>query len=277
MGGAIWLASYPKSGNTWARLALLSLSNGGAPASLGELGGFAPMLATNPNLDRLLQVESGHLTEDEIEALRPDLNRELFAGPEPRPCKVHDAWTRAPDGRPLFDADVTHAAIYLVRDPRDIAVSWSRFAGVGIDRAVAMLADPGAELSSNARAARLQLRQRLKSWSRHVTSWLDESGFDPLLIRYEDMLEDPAREIARMAAHMGWAAEPQAVAGAVEATRFEELAEQERRHGFRERMDRTERFFHTGRSGGWRELLSADQAARIERDHGEVMARLGYR
>lgn len=277
MGGAIWLASYPKSGNTWARLILHVLRHGEGASALATLGGFGATNATYEVLDHVLGVDAGHLTYAEIDDLRPDLNTAYFGlFREPVPCKVHDAWSRLPDGRALFDASITHTAIYLVRDPRDIAVSWARFTGWGIDRAIDMLADPAMALDARPERRSPQLPQRLRSWSQHVASWLNESGLEPLVLRYEDMLSDPAAAARSMADAIGWEVSDRQIAEAIEATRFEMLAEQERRHGFLERANRADRFFRAGTSGQWRRELTPQQAARIERDHGAAMQRLGY-
>jgi aryl sulfotransferase len=277
VSGAIWLASYPKSGSTWTRLALRSLRGGGEQIGLGDIAGFGVWNASHAMMDLCLDVESNHLTDDEIDALRPDFHAAYFSGAEPLACKVHDAWTRNPGGRPLFDPAFTHATIYLVRDPRDIAVSWSRFLGADIDRAVAMLSDPDAQVSPDSGRGKAQLKMRLLSWSDHIASWIDRSGLDPLVIRYEDMLADPHAALGAMAARIGWDTSAGAIEGAVAATRFDRLADLEQRHGFSERAARGARFFRSGKAGDWREVLTPDQATRIERDHGEAMARFGYR
>lgn len=276
-GGAIWLASYPKSGNTWARLALMSLQAGGGSIDPAAINRFGNHNLERALMDRFLNIESAHLTDEEAEALRPEYNTAFFDRPEPRPCKTHEAWLRTGDGRPLFDASFTHSAIYLLRDPRDVAVSWSRFTGRSVDDAIAMMAEPDYILSKSPRSGGTQFRQRLSSWSVNVTSWVDESGLDPLVIRYEDMLADPEAALRRMAGHIGWDVSDEAIAGAAAATRFDKLADHERRHGFAERAAKTERFFHTGKSGGWRDVLSAGQATQIARGHGAVMERFGYR
>lgn len=277
MKGAIWLASYPRSGNTWTRLALRSLRGGGEAIDLDDIYGFSPMGARRDLLDTWLEVETTHLTPEEIDEYRPDFHAHIFGRADPpQPSKVHDAWYRTRSGRPIFDAAVTAATIYLVRDPRDVVVSWARFAGLDMDRAIAFLADPEAGIEARDNRVTPHVRQRMGSWSMHVTSWIDESGLDPLVMRYEDTLADPAAAYRRMTDLLGWEISDQGIADAVAATRFDRLAEQERRQGFLERTEKTDRFFASGRSGGWRDKLSAGQAARIERDHGAVMARFGY-
>ena len=276
-GGAIWLASYPKSGNTWIRLALKSLLARGENVALDDIARFGTAVTGRRLFDDMLEVESGHLTDAEVELLRPVLHDALFAsGAQEQLIKVHDAWFRTAAGRALFDAHHSRAAIYVLRDPRDVAVSWARFSARPIDWAIGFLADPAAVLAPDRRGLSGNVRQFLGRWSAHVTSWIDDSALAPLVVRYEDMHADPAGTLARIATHLGWAASDTTIGGAVAATRFDRLAEQERQHGFAEIPDSASRFFVSGRAGGWRDILSAEQAATIERDHAAVMRRFGY-
>ena len=276
-GRAIWLASYPKSGNTWLRLALKSLQAGGAPTALSELNDYARMPIGRHLFDGVLEADSGNMTDAEIETLRPAFHDAHFGTCGPAElCKIHDCWFRTSDGRAVFDRHHTRAAIYILRDPRDVATSWARFMGRSLDWAVRFLADREARLRPDADRISGGIAQRIGGWSDHVASWIDESGLAPLVIRYEDMHADLPATLARVAAHLGWDAPASAIAGAVAATRFDRLAEEEARSGFRDKPESAARFFHTGRSGGWRDVLSPDQAARIAADHHAMMHRFGY-
>lgn len=275
MTGIVWLASYPRSGNTWMRLALWTLKNG-RPAELDEIGRFGHMAIRRSLFDHMLEADSGVLTPREIEALRPDLHRAMREHGPPPLVKVHDAWRLTHDGRPVHAAEVTHAVVYLIRDPRDVAVSWASFRGRPLDWAVDYLADRNAVIGGEPSGIQTQTPQHIGSWSNNVTSWIDDSGLAPLVIRYEDLLTDTARHIRAISDHLGWPATDQIVDMAVEATRFERLAGMERQSGFSERPASTDRFFRVGRAEGWRDVLSAAQVARIERAHGAIMARFGY-
>jgi hypothetical protein len=276
MSGAIWLASYPRSGNTWTRMALYALQSEGAEVDFGGMSGFTAMAAGRENIDRVLEIDSGLLTPQELVELRPDCYAVIHGGDRaPRLSKVHDAWIRTPGGRPVFDQAFTHATIYLIRDPRDVAVSWARFVNWSLDRSVAFLCARGAMLADPGTIG-LQLRQHMGSWSGHAASWIDESGLKPLVVRYEDQLADPAGSLTRMARHIGWDATAPAVARAVEMTRFEQLAAKERREGFLGGAPQTERFFHSGKSGTWRSVLTPEQVSTLESAHGPMMERFGY-
>jgi hypothetical protein len=169
---------------------------------------------------------------------------------------------------------VTRGVLYVVRDPRDVALSLAAFFSIEVDHAIARMGDPACEIGS--RPGSTQCRQRLSTWSGHVTSWL-EAPVPRCVVRYEDLLTDPALSLERMAGFLGWPVTPSSIDAAVEATSFDVLRAQERRDGFREGVrQRAIPFFRSGTAGGWRTSLLPAQLARIEQDHGETMRRLGY-
>lgn len=278
MAGYQWIASYPKSGNTWLRLALLSLSRDGAPLDFAQHPSFAPMAGARSRFDAAMDVESSLLTEAEGTALRP-LYHTLEAATAAAPMlrKVHDYWRLTPAGTPLFAPACTHATLYLVRDPRDVAASFAHHNGQSVAEAIAIMADPQAGLTLSKRRPGTHFPQRLGSWSLNVTSWLDAPGMPPpLVLHYEALCRDPEAVLARAAQHLGWTVAPGAVARAVAATRFDVLRAEEARAGFAEKAPFAPSFFRRGIAGGWRDTLTPDQAAQIVRDHGAVMERLGY-
>jgi hypothetical protein len=113
-------------------------------------------------------------------------------------------------------------------------------------------------------------------WSDHAASWLRQDRIPCLILRYEDMLEDTAGCLARMARFIGVEASACEVAEAVAASSFASLQQQERESGFAERMDGQARFFREGRQGQWKQALSPRQIALIERDHADMMLCFGY-
>lgn len=275
--GIVWLASYPKSGNTWLRLALASLRAGGAPVDLTAQRPEAPIASSRRLFDTLLEVESSDLTADEIEELRPRVYEILNeTSQKPLLCKVHDAWTLTRVGEPLFPLKTTRGTIYVVRDPRDVAISYAHHSGITVNSVIELMAEPNFEVVAGERNQSRHLSQRFLSWSAHVESWLDASNLKPLLVRYEDMLADSHAVLARISDYLGWKVADEALTLAVAATRFEVLQAAEDRQGFHEKPAADKRFFRRGVAGGWCDTLTQAQAKRIEQDHAAVMARLGY-
>lgn len=287
MTRTIWLASYPKSGNTWFRMLIANLRAESDESvdinDLPERGGIASARAP---FDYLTLIDSGLLTHDEIDLLRPAVyemlasgaedDLEAAAGPAFRFVKAHDAYTLNPAGVPLLaGATGADAAIVIVRDPRAVAPSLANHMGDSIDNAIDFMADTGAGFCQGLRGQARQLRQLLPGWSGHVESWLDQRDIPVHLIRYEDLKADPVCVFASALAFAGHPAGRERIARAVRLADFASLRAQEEAHGFRE-APQQRRFFRRGETEAWREELSTDQIARIEAAHAAVMARLGY-
>ncbi len=114
------------------------------------------------------------------------------------------------------------------------------------------------------------------SWSAHVASWAGRRERTRLVLRYEDMQAIPERCFGTAIRFLGGDPVPERLAKAIGFSGFAGLRAQEQAAGFIERPATAARFFRSGRAGQWREALSREQAAAIERDHGTVMARFGY-
>ncbi|MBS0247534.1 MAG: sulfotransferase domain-containing protein [Proteobacteria bacterium] len=282
-----WLASYPKSGNTWMRILLANLAVAGDDgADINRLsGGFASARAP---FDRMTLIDSGLLTHEEIDALRPGANAalaesgdgdddvpELAEGPV-RFVKAHDAYQYGPDGAPILGGRAgADGVLVIVRDPRDIASSFAHHSRYGIDRTIAFMNNAGACLCGHTDRGYLQLRQRLTRWSEHVASWLNQRDLPMHLVRYEDLRSMPAATLRAALDFAGWPATDAAIHRAIALSAFERVAAQEHSNGFREAPHR-QAFFRRGEAGAWRDELTAAQVARIEHDHGAMMQRLGY-
>lgn len=277
-GRLFWLASYPKSGNTWLRAFIRNLrGEGDAPASINDLssGGMA---SSRSWLDELLGFDTADLDAAEIERLRPAIYG--YASDHARSFtyhKIHDACHRV-DGRQLIvNADATAGAVYLVRNPLDVAISYANHGGWSIDEAIAKMADPehcmapddGAQLKP-------QVEQRMSTWSDHVRSWVDGDGLRVHVMRYEDMKVAPQRVFRDAARFLHLATDPQAIARALEHASFDTLRAQEDATPFRERNPGGGRFFRKGLAGDWQTVLSRAQIGRVVEAHGEVMRRFGY-
>jgi hypothetical protein len=95
-------------------------------------------------------------------------------------------------------------------------------------------------------------------------------------VRYEDMLAAPLKSFGGVARFLGLDPPRARLDKALKLSSFKVLQNQERKKGFIERPAWAEAFFREGRAGQWRTRLTPEQAARIERDHGEQMRRFGY-
>jgi len=284
----IWLASYPKSGNTWFRILVANLwSNSDAPVDINLIDSTDSIASGRNSFDQQTLIDSALLTSDEIDRLRPATyayaaSGENLANPDD-PCfpvrfvKTHDAYTFTDRGEPLMAGSSGATGVILfVRDPRDVATSFAHHMSSSIDTAITRMIDVDFCLASATDRLDRQLRQRLLGWSGFAQSWLDQRDIPVHLIRYEDMLTDTAAILTAALRFAGSEPNPMAIDRAVAFASISELRRQEAEKGFREAPRKMSGFFRRGTSGGWKDELTSAQVLQIERDHAAMMDRLNY-
>jgi len=267
MSGIYWLASYPKSGNTWLRLLLRSYAAGGAAVDINGAVSEGWSLNGRTQFDESIGLAASDLTDAEILAWWPSaLQKWAQARTEPAYLKTHMM------GAPW---EFALGAVYLVRDPRDVALSLARHTNRSIDAAIEIMGTRDKLMNRSRYWLQSRLLEAWGSWSQNVESWLAPLPFPVHILSYEAMRADPAAALAGLLPVLGFPVGPAAVEAAVAATALETLQAQEAAKGFVEAVG-PNRFFGEGRVQGWRDRLTPAQIARIEADHGPTMQRLGY-
>lgn len=291
MSDRVWLASYPGSGNTWLRILIGAMSlDEGAPLDINRLPKDGGIASGRSPFDQSTLIDSGLLTHDEVDSLRPCVYEYLAR--EQRPAtpdrtgnsrqvtfvKVHDAYTLTPLGAPLLGGSRgAKAALLILRDPRDVATSLANHNRSTIDEAIEYMNDPSVALCERVDRRYEQFRQKLMSWHSHSASWLDQRDIPVHVVRYEDMKRDAVGTILAAMDFAGWKVVKGTAERAVALARFDNLQAQENVAGFSEWHDPGGRkFFRRGEAGTWRDALTREQVQRIEAAHAPMMARLGY-
>ncbi|MBN33942.1 MAG: sulfotransferase [Rhodospirillaceae bacterium] len=274
MGNIVWLASYPKSGNTWMRAFLHNLvRDAGQPVDINQMIGALTQGESAIGWYRVLNPRPAETWTDlEMARMRPAVHKTIAAGQNGTVfCKIHNRLGRH-HGQPTVNMAVSAGAIYIVRNPLDVVLSFADFQGVPIDEAITIMATPDFSTERNER----NLPELLGSWSQNVESWTAGEGKGLYVVRYEDMLEDPIKAFGAVTAFLNLDYPKVRLDRAVRNASFKELRKQEDERGFNERPEHQERFFRKGTAGQWRDELSDDQVARICGDHRDQMARFGY-
>jgi hypothetical protein len=237
----IFLTSYPRSGNTWTRFLV----------------------------GNLVHTEEA-VTFLNVERLVPDMYKHgdyyMRHLPRPRILKSHE----------VFDPRYKKI-IYIVRDPRDVAISnyhWEMKQRAVKDGV------PIEEFLPDWIGGKVW--DRLGNWGDHVTSWLSTRGDRPgfVMLRYEDLIEDPARELVKVSNLLGIQPSPERLARAADlssADRMRQLEQTQGKKWVQTRYTRQDKpFVRKAASGGWKAVLSPKSVAAIEAAWGDIMTSIGY-
>lgn len=274
--GLVWLASYPKSGNTWTRAFLSNLAaiiqGDMGEVSVNSINRFSIGESFIQFYEERLGFKPTQEHHKEIAALRHEVQQwiaEQFEGLVF--VKTHNGLV-VDYGQSIINFAVTSGAIYIVRNPLDVAISLSHHINATIDKAIDTMATPNTETPINDK----RVHEVWGSWSQNVESWTRKPHPAIYVMRYEDMLADPHKIFGGLARHLLLNATPKQLALAIERSSFSKLKSQEQQHGFKEKPEKAERFFREGRAGQWKEILNREQIERIINDHSAQMMRFGY-
>jgi hypothetical protein len=276
--GIVWIASYPKSGNTWVRAFLHNLvrvRNGeSGEQDINEMARFSTWDLDKKRYADFLGFEPDNaIHRTEIASTRHRVQQQIADAAQGLVfMKTHNCLV-VDRGHTTINFAVTAGAIYVLRNPLDVAISYAHHAGAEIDRAIEMMAQTDIETHGKDDA----VYEVLGSWSQHVWSWTRNKHHALHYVRYEDMLIDPHAAFGAMAQHLSLGSTQQQIGRAIEQSSFARLQAQEREKGFRERPAVADQnFFREGRAGQWKQILTKNQIDAIVRDHGEQMERFGY-
>ena len=237
----VYLASYPRSGNTWTRFLLANLAYPDTPATFANIEDLIPSIHLFPN-------------------------RWLSTRPRPRFLKSHE----------YFDPRYPKV-IYVVRDPRDVAVSMYHYC---IKREYLPETCPIDQFVPRFIAG--EFFNDFATWGEHVATWLAARENSPtfLLLRYEDILEDAVRELSRVAAFLHIPDDPKRLQEAVERSSASQMRSLEKKQSSDWILTRNTRpdkpFVRAAKSGEWNQALAPESVMAIENAWSISMQKLGY-
>lgn len=272
------MASYPKSGNTWLRVFLANYTSKGEQAVLpNEIESYSTMYGSE-EFEEVTGLLPSELTTEEVELYRPNLYR-YFAlqhneDDVPLFLKIHDAYTLNINKEPLFPEEVSRVAIYIVRNPLDVCVSYSSHIGLSIEEIIKIMCMEGSVMTSEKKLN--DIRQILSSWSTHAKSWVENTSIPVHLLRYEDMIERPIESFGSIVRACGLEYNLNRVEWAVENSSFKKMQESERKNSFIIETFSGNPFFRKGCSGDYRDHLTADQIQRLVEYNYQMMRFFNY-
>jgi len=273
MGKIVWIASYPKSGNTWVRAFLHNLMRDSAEAyDINRLSDLTLGDSQVRWFQRLLNKPAREYTNEELAALRPRVHKLLTeTSPDPVFVKTHNAVVEYA-GTPMITLELTAGAIYVIRNPLDVVLSHADHYGNSIDRTIEIMSTTGSMMMPGEH----HVAELHSSWSDHVLSWTGVPNPALHVVRYEDMLDKPLGTFTGIVKFLRLPASRERIERAIKRSSFKVLQAQERSHGFVEKTKVSERFFRVGKAGQWQTGLTPEQVERMVAAHREQMARFGY-
>jgi hypothetical protein len=170
------------------------------------------------------------------------------------------------------DLSLTKSAIYIMRDPRDVAISFAWHYRYSLGLAVAALCSSS---TFNFKPQLIGRTELLTSWGEHVAAWTALKRIPLLVLRYEDLLADAGTGVRRIAEFLGNQLSEKQVKEVVAATSFEQLRRQESERGFAEAV-RSGGFFRVGRAQQWREVKDQSVFRPLLDGFARPMRRYGY-
>jgi Sulfotransferase domain len=234
-----FLVSYPKSGNTWLKFMLTYLLSG-SEADFDNDSTVVAEIGSHRGAPRVLS-GGGRLIK----------SHEPYSGPQKR---------------------LYRKAVYLARDGRDVAVSYY----YTLIRRGLYSGDFGPFL-------RLFLDGRVDGygpWHEHVESWLSsplDQGSELLVVRYEDLLNEPVRKLSAVMEFLGTPVTRERAEEAVHTYSAERMRERERFSRFHEKKKRRDiMFVRAAASGDWVRTFTPEDEELFARLTGNVLWRLGY-
>ena len=228
----VFVGSYPRSGSTWLRFMMLEVLS-------GEASGFSKTNEMLPDVGR-------HGTGARV----------LPAGG--RLIKTHEPF------RPEYKK-----AIYLARDPRDVALSEFAY-----QKALGLAGDD----------FNIYLKRFLRgdvnpfgSWIDHATCWMDAADnnrSEILLVCFEELKRNSVQELSRIAEFLGVPVSAAKICQAVANNSMDKMRQKEKADP--QRASAKGKFIRSGSAGGWREAFTEKQCQLVQQHAGNIMARLGY-
>ena len=274
----IWIASYPKSGNTWVRLFLRSYlgkhkekfsinQNPEDDFIIPQFPDIKILKEMNVNYSRFLNIVENWVSMQE----RINLNNKVNF------LKTHNAMCTINKNK-FTNKENTLGAIYIVRDPRDIVISYSHHLHQTYDQVIKGMLDP-----KNQELARVNheifASTILGRWSDHYNSWKNAGGKNFLIIKYEDLLKEKISTFKKILSYLSNKIkidyDEDKMFKAIEDTSFENLQNYEKIYGFNEHS-KSYLFFRKGEHGDWQGKLSKKQIEKIETEFNKEMGELNY-
>lgn len=288
-----WISSYPKSGNTLVRAILCGMffSEDGK-ISLENLDHIS-QFETTRRLNFIKEINKNDFYKlNDLKILskywqKIQTNQELQIKKGFGFLKTHSCLVSIKKNF-FTSEDITKGYIYIIRDPRDVCISWAKFSNYSIDESIDFMCNPLSILKwQNTSKTSLMPKNifplsLVSSWVEHVKSWTENNmRVAKLIIKYEDLITDKEKIILQIKDFFNESLNVKIshfdikLKNLLETTDFKNMQKMESSKGFKEAKSWIN-FFREGRKEQWKEVLNKEQLLKIERSFAEYMKKFNY-
>ena len=280
----IWLASYPKSGNTYVRAFLSAYY-------FSENGQFDFSQISNIDQfphEKFFKQKVNNISEASKQWV--PIQSEINKDKKIRFFKTHSFLGNYQNNE-FTSPETTLGAVYIVRDPRNVLTSLKNHYSLDDDKALEMITDKSRSLmSNNGSHASLNF---ISSWAENYLSWFKDSRFRRLFIKYEDLITnkyETFRDIIVFTNTLMNKVEgvnKSKLQKAIESTNFDDLKKKEISETFdgsqssfkswrKFHSENKNLFFNLGPENNWKKILKTKISNKIEISFEKEMKKLGY-
>jgi len=278
----IWIASYPKSGNTWLRALLASyyFTNEGSfsLSLLDKIDAFPSDKFFKEYNDQFSKVEDTSKYWIKEQEKINKKNKITFLKTHSAICKIN--------GNSFTNKENSIGAIYIVRDPRNVITSVSNHYQISIEDAFQFMKDEKRGII-NKKDGRYLGFQAVWSWSINQKTWVENNLFPVLVIKYEDLLKETYNTLRKVIEFINKISNSSKIfnkskgKNSIKNTSFEKLQRMENDHGFAEAMNKKGtnkkiKFFNLGQKNNYKNLLSQDLIIKMNEFYKEELIKFNY-
>ena len=279
----IWLASYPKSGNTFLRsllTAYLFTKDGNFNFEvLKNINQFP----NNVTFEKLgIDISNQKEVIKNYIKVQEETNKRDGEGI--RFLKTHSTLQDI-DGHKFTNLKNCLGVIYIVRDPRDVAKSYSNHNSTSIEESINYMKEFNIGGGVKSKDRKNETITHIGSWSSHYTSWKEFDKVDRyLLIKYEDLVKETEKTFLKVLTFVCKLTKKKLdldknkLKNVLNTTSFESMQKLEKQNGFNEASNfngKKVTFFKYGAKNNWKKFLTLENIKKIEDIFREEMKELG--
>ena len=269
----LWIASYPKSGNTWIRALVATYLYSDQGEFNFDLLNKIPKFVQDKYFSPLIKLEELKKNPLKITEYWNTAQSRINLANQTMFFKTHNACA-AYKNKWFTDKTNTIGYIYIVRDPRAVACSKAYHSNLSIVESVNSLFNEN-EIGLN---GSYKLAELPGSWKINYLSWKKKKKFNGIVIKYEDLINNTEREFKKILVFLkkiiNINIDEKKALKSINSCQFSKLSKMEDMHGFEEA--KSNKFFRSGTVDSWKNDLNQDLKKKIERNLRDEMIELGY-